>query len=618
MTKAVRIGAGAGYQGDRVRPALELLCEVQLDYIVLECLAERTLALAHARMAGGGAGYDPRLPQWLGTLLPACAARGVKLVCNLGAADPAGGARVAAAVAGQLNLALTVVGVGEAPAAQARLDGAVYAYLGADAVARALRAGADVVVAGRVADPSLFVGCVAHALDWDLDAPATMATAAATCMGHLLECGLHATGGYFFHPRGRQPERGGGAELAALGLPYAVATATGLAGGGFEIRKARGRPGELSRRTLAQQLLYEVSDPAAYVTPDVVADFSGAVLEELSESAVAVSGVAAAGPRPEKLLRLVAKDGGRRQVGEISFLGSGCRQRADWAEEAVRTWMDQECPGSSSLVRASRPGYDALRKRREDDVEDDGECRLRFEGRFPDEAGALALAQALAGLGVGGPAGSCGGFLGGSPFGSPVVDIGKELVARDAVTTHLWTLGPRLARAAGAAAAVLKGPDARLAGFAATAAAALAATEPEPDATPEGEAPARAVVPEAPAPPPPLRPGQVLQLYDCCHARAGDKGQLVNVSLVAYAPWAPHFDAILAALEPALADVFDEFRDAAAADALTVRVFRMANLAAANITVEPVLDGGVSVSRRLDPHGKSFSDLLLSTAVTMP
>ncbi|KAK7242650.1 AtuA-like protein [Aureococcus anophagefferens] len=536
MTKTVRIGAGAGYQGDRVRPALELLCEVRLDYIVLECLAERTLALAHARMAGGGSGYDPRLPQWLGTLLPACAARGTKLICNLGAADPAGGARVAAAVAGQLNLDLTVVGVGEAPAAQARPNGAVYAYLGADAVARALRAGADVVVAGRVADPSLFVGCVAHALDWDLDAPATVATAAATCMGHLLECGLHATGGYFFHPRGRQPERGGGAELAALGLPYAVATATGLAGGGFEIRKARGRPGELSRRTLAQQLLYEVSDPAAYVTPDVVADFSGAQLEERGESAVAVSGVAAAGPRPEKLLRLVAKDGGRRQVGEISFLGSGCRQRADWAEEAVRTWMDQECPGSSSLVRASRPGYDALRKRRDDDA-DDGECRLRFEGRFPDEAGALALAQALAGLGVGGPAGSCGGFLGGSPFGSPVVDIGKELVARDAVTTHLWTLGPRLARAAGAAAAMLKGPDARL-------------------------------------------------LYDCCHARAGDKGQLVNVSLVAYAPWAPHFGAILAALEPALAGVF-EFRDAAASDALTVRVFRMANLAAANITVEP-------------------------------
>ncbi|KAH8098232.1 acyclic terpene utilization family protein AtuA [Aureococcus anophagefferens] len=536
MTKTVRIGAGAGYQGDRVRPALELLCEVRLDYIVLECLAERTLALAHARMAGGGSGYDPRLPQWLGTLLPACAARGTKLICNLGAADPAGGARVAAAVAGQLNLDLTVVGVGEAPAAQARPNGAVYAYSARTPSPRC--EGRDAVVAGA-ADPSLFVGCVAHALDWDLDAPATVATAAATCMGHLLECGLHATGGYFFHPRGRQPERGGGAELAALGLPYAVATATGLAGGGFEIRKARGRPGELSRGTLAQQLLYEVSDPAAYVTPDVVADFSGAVLEELSESAVAVSGVAAAGPRPEKLLRLVAKDGGRRQVGEISFLGSGCRQRADWAEEAVRIWMDQECPGSSSLVRASRPGYDALRKRREDDAEDDGECRLRFEGRFPDEAGALALAQALAGLGVGGPAGSCGGFLGGSPFGSPVVDIGKELVARDA-------------------------------------------------------------------------------LYDCCHARAGDKGQLVNVSLVAYAPWAPHFDAILAALEPALAGVFEEFRDAAAADALTVRVFRMANLAAANITVEPVLDGGVSVSRRLDPHGKSFSDVLLLTTVTMP
>ena len=162
---SIRIGCGAGYQGDRVRPALELVCEVGLDYLFLECLAERTLAIAHGRLAAGGPGFDPRLPQWLGTLLPACAARGTKLVCNLGAADPRGGAAVAARVAGALGLrSLAVVGVGEAVGDQVLGGGrARYAYLGADAVQAALDAGADVVVAGRVADPSLVVGCCAHA-----------------------------------------------------------------------------------------------------------------------------------------------------------------------------------------------------------------------------------------------------------------------------------------------------------------------------------------------------------------------------------------------------------------------------------------------------------------------
>lgn len=216
--REVRIGVGAGYQGDRVLPALELLCEVQLDYLFLECLAERTLAIAHARREGGGVGYDPRLPQWLGTLLPVCAARGTKLVCNLGAADPGGGAAAAAAVVGALGLDLAVVGVGE-PVGDQVLGGgrSRYAYLGADAIASALRAGADVVIAGRVADPSLVVGCVAHALDWALDDGAIAdRVAAATCCGHLLECGLHATGGFFFHPRGRRPASVD--DLARLGL----------------------------------------------------------------------------------------------------------------------------------------------------------------------------------------------------------------------------------------------------------------------------------------------------------------------------------------------------------------------------------------------------------------
>ena len=185
----VRIGCGAGYAGDRVLPAASLVACAGLDYLFLECLAERTLAIAHERMTQGGVGYDPRLPQWMATLLPLCARHSCKLVANLGAADPRKGAAAAAYVAGQLGLSLKVVGVGEPPKQQRqRGGGAAYTYLGADAVQRALAKGADVVITGRVADPSLVVGIAAHAFGWDLaDTSIADKVATATC------CGMDAT-----------------------------------------------------------------------------------------------------------------------------------------------------------------------------------------------------------------------------------------------------------------------------------------------------------------------------------------------------------------------------------------------------------------------------------------
>ena len=203
----IRIGCGAGYAGDRILPAAALVPCAGLDYLFLECLAERTLAIAHARMARGEPGYDPRIREWMATLLPLCARHSCKLIANLGAADPEGGAAAAAFVAGQLGLSLKVVGIGEPPSQQRgsrASDGASYTYLGADAVQRALGAGADVVITGRVADPSLVVGVAAHAFGWDLaDASIADKVATATCAGHLLECGMHLTGGFFFHPEGR-------------------------------------------------------------------------------------------------------------------------------------------------------------------------------------------------------------------------------------------------------------------------------------------------------------------------------------------------------------------------------------------------------------------------------
>ena len=649
----LRIGCGAGYAGDRVLPAVELVASVDLDYIFLECLAERTLAIAHARMDSGGPGYDPRLPQWLGMLLPICAARGCKLVANLGAADPRKGAAAAAFVVGQLGLDLKVVGVGEPKAAQRHgRGGASYTYLGAETVQGALALGADVVIAGRVADPSLLVGIVAHEFGWDLgDESLADAVGAATCCGHLLECGMHLTGGFFFHPAGRCPPTPVGTapdktlgmsvdvpaheSITNIGMPYAVLRGSGpdsLQSGAFEVHKPPGSGGELSERTCTQQLLYEVHDLARYVTPDVVADFSGVSFQQIHRHAVGVRGARASAPRPAQLLRLTASPAGVRQCGECSFAGPGAQERSEWADRMVRAWMERESQGSSRHVLTSRPGLDALgfaavtrgSGRGKDDGVEPAEVRLRFEGVFPDTEGALALATALGGLGVGGPAGVCAGFMQSSPYGAPATAISKSLVPRDCASWSTWQHMPGIARAAGGLAARVKGAEPRLRALAAKAAAAAEGSAvtadggetlppPRPYAEVHTATGTSYVLPPDPLPAKGTFP---LTLYDACHSRAGDKGNTVNVSLIAYAAWAAHFDRIVAALPvDVLASAFAPLHDSAASDKLDVRVYRSRTLAAINIVMSPVLDGGVSLNRRLDIHGKSFSDLLLGLRV---
>ena len=688
----LRIGCGAGYQGDRVRPAAELLGAVpNLDYLFLECLAERTLAIAHSRMANKtGPGYDPRLPQWLATLLPICAKSGCKLVANLGAADPKSGAAMAAMVVGQLRLRhhatglpLKVVGVGETVEAQRRAVGAAYTYLGADAVVAALEAGADVVITGRVADPSLLVGCVAYEFGWDLADPNLAdRIATATCAGHLLECGYHLTGGFFFHPCGRappsetpMPSRFAPSEappcpsMARMGMPYAILRdgegGGSLASGTFDVCRPHGTGGELSVRTCTQQLLYEVHDVTAYVTPDCSADFSAVTFSPVSPHRVTVSGVRSSGTRPPTLLRLRATPAGVRQVGEVSFGGAGCVQRSEWAESQVRFWMEQEAPGSTRGLVVSRPGLDALFRPGEgrtglgsggsaagpSSPPDGGvavpEVRLRFEGVFDSSLGALALSQALGGLGVGGPAGACGGFMQSSAFGDPVTAITKEFVPRQAAPFTVWSKTPEVARAVGRALAALRrGPDPRLMALAAKGAAAAQEARDVAEAEAAAQEAVRTWSPirrgsfggagdNYSTPPSPIgaqlpaafgqavempAPGSVIRLYDACHSRAGDKGNTCNVSLIAFAEWEGHFDHIAAALTPeVLAGHFHRLLDTSGGSkAVSVKVHKMSHLHALNIVLEPVLDGGVSVSRRLDPHGKSFSDHLLSIRLAVP
>ena len=241
--KAIRIGCGAGYSGDRIEPAVELAEQGDIGYLVFECLAERTIALAQqAKAKNPEAGYDPLLLDRMAAVLPICATGRIKILTNMGAANPAAAADAVARLARTLGLSglriAAITGddvladvrtgnyvVGETGAPVAALPGQLIsanAYLGIEPILDALKGGADVIIAGRVADPSLFLAPQVHELGWPIDDWPRLGCG--TLAGHLLECAGQVTGGYFADPGFKDVDG-----LSRLGFPIAEVTEDGAA-----------------------------------------------------------------------------------------------------------------------------------------------------------------------------------------------------------------------------------------------------------------------------------------------------------------------------------------------------------------------------------------------------
>lgn len=344
--KAVlRVACAAGFSGDRTdaaAPLVEaLIAAGGPSVLIFETLAERTLALAQlARRGDPEAGYEPLLDELLRPVLARCLEHGIRIVSNFGAANPPGAARRIAVLARELGLRVPRIavvqgddlsGAGHRQLLDSTLGAAMQglavvsanAYIGAEAIADALLAGAEIVVCGRVADPSLTVGpALAHfgwaRNDWDRLARATMA-------GHLLECGAQVSGGYYADP-GYKDVPG----LANLGYPVAEIDENGDS----VITKPAGSGGRIDAHTVKEQLLYEVHDPAAYLTPDVVADISAAQVTELGPDRVRLSGVRGH-PRPETLKVNVCHENGWLAEAEISYAGARAEARARLAGEVL-------------------------------------------------------------------------------------------------------------------------------------------------------------------------------------------------------------------------------------------------------------------------------------------
>ena len=253
-SRTVRLGAGAGFAGDRIDPAVELAEHGDLDYLVFECLGERTVAAGQVRRRQDpAAGFDPLLLARIDAVIEPALVAGTTIITNGGSANPLAAANAVAALLGENRLGRTVriaaVAGDDVEVAIREVDPDVWetgapvsehpdellsanAYIGADALVEALQQDVDIVIAGRAADPSLYLAPLLHEFGWDPDDHALLG--AGTCVGHLLECAGQLTGGYFADP-GPKDVPG----LARLGFPFADVSA-GAGARGLEKRTGRG------------------------------------------------------------------------------------------------------------------------------------------------------------------------------------------------------------------------------------------------------------------------------------------------------------------------------------------------------------------------------------------
>lgn len=417
------VGCGAGFSGDRTdaaAPVVKTLIERGGPAaIIFENLAERTLASHQlAKRANPQLGYEPLLELELEPILAACLKHQITIVGNFGAANPEGAGKVIQALAQRLGLPSPRIAIvsGDSLTAETahvllrqqlgkQFDEANFvcanAYQGAREIADAILAGAQIVVTGRVADPSLTLGPAMAHFAWADDN--WNALAGATMAGHLLECGAQVTGGYFADPGMKDVP-----EIHNIGFPIAEIDFDGSC----IITKANNTGGVVNALTVKEQLLYELHDPAAYITPDVVADITDAMVNEIAPNRVRLSGVIGH-PRTNTLKTNVFFDGGWFGEGEISYAGPNAEARARLAMEMLQKRLGTKMKLRFDLIGISSIFGDddnaflrsTINNPARSEVQD---VRLRVAGQHVDLKIIDLLLREVTALWTGGPAGGGG------------------------------------------------------------------------------------------------------------------------------------------------------------------------------------------------------------------
>jgi Acyclic terpene utilisation family protein AtuA len=444
--RTIRIGSGAGYSGDRIEPAVELAEKGDIDYLVFECLGERTVALAQqARLKNPDSGYDPLLEERMRAVLPLCAAKGIKIVTNMGAANPEAAAKKTAEIARSLGLSslkiAAIVGDDVLDACKQRdlpileFDGSIKklgnrivsanAYLGAEPMAEALSAGADIVITGRASDPALFLAPMIHAFGWAMDDWTLLGKG--TVAGHLLECAGQITGGYFADPGYKDVEG-----LARLGFPIGEVGEDGS----LDVTKVASSGGAVTAQTCKEQLLYEVHDPTRYLQPDVTADFSQVEVEEIARNRVRITGGRGTA-RPDTLKVSVGYVDSFIGEGQISYAGPGALARGRLALEIVRERLKLTGVVASEL-RFDLIGVDSLHGPQvSGHANEPYEVRIRVTGRTENMHQAVRIGNEVETLYTNGPAGGGGAWK----SAREVVAVASVLLPREQARPQVRFVG---------------------------------------------------------------------------------------------------------------------------------------------------------------------------------
>lgn len=594
LANSIRIGGASGFWGDAALATPQLLTDPELDYLVYDYLAEVTLSImARARAADPSKGYATDfVSAAMGPNLAAIAARGVRVISNAGGVNPQACATALRTLIDAQGLQLRVAVVrgddlsdratdfavaremfsGEA-FPEAERVASINAYLGAFPIAAALDAGADIVITGRCVDSAVTLGACIHAFGWgraDLDKLAQGSLA-----GHILECGTQATGGNFTDWESLADS------LPSAGYPVAEVDADGA----FRLQKPPGTGGRVSIGTVAEQMLYEIGNPAAYELPDVSCDFSQVAIKQLAEDCVELRGARgrfvpasykvsvtwADGFRAGQLWTMVGRDAARKArcfadaVIARSENTLALRGLPPLAESSVEILGDEAHFGAAARVNDAR------------------EVDLKIAVKHPSAAGVGLFLKEMVGLALTAPPGLCG-FAGARPKPMPVVRLFSFLLPKSELTVQLELDGEPLGYA--------ESHD------------TLPVTEP-------------VAAVGSRSPPTPEKEPDCLQLplEQLAFARSGDKGDKANIGVIARDPaFLPWIAAQLSAER--VAALFAHFL--APGQRRPVERFYLPGIHGLNFLLHRVLAGGGTASLRADPQGKCYAQVLLAEFVAVP
>ena len=592
--RPLRIGGASGFWGDSSVGAPQLVASGQIDVLVFDYLAETTMAiLVAAQRKNPEAGYATDFVEAaMRSVLAEVLKQGIKVVSNAGGIHPQACARALAALAAELGLTLRIAVVdgddvrGLLPALREAAPGgqltntvngqplpdkllSANAYLGAEPIARALAAGADVVITGRCVDSAVTLGPLIHHFGWTLDQYDQLA--GGSLAGHIIECGCQATGGLFTDWQSVP-------DWAHIGYPIVEVAADGS----FIVCKPPGTGGLVSCATVGEQLLYEIGDPGAYLLPDVTCDFRQVRMLQMADNRVQVSG-ARGGPPPATLKVSATAMAGWRCSSTLVIVGIDAAAKARRTGEALlertreliaaRGWGDYSASridviGTESLY-GPRASTAPLR-----------EVMLRLSLQHPQREALALFAREFAAPGTSWSPGTTGGG-GGRPAVQALIVPAAFFVARSQVTARVQLTG--------------SGPA-------------------ETFELPFNQSPAALpalLLPDPLAPPASAGPNRRVPLVALAWGRSGDKGDLSNIGLIARRPeWLPLLwaqvtpEAVLGWLGHLVKGPVDRYH--------------LPGLQAMNLVLHQALDGGGPASLRLDPLGKGMAQMLLELPIEVP